>query len=92
MSFSEKTNTISIRADNCAGNSAREGLPCKPCESLPQTLKFRDFIARATEASKFVNWDYLNSQQFKALLKKLSSICHDLLTKVRMLTLFIFLV
>jgi hypothetical protein len=90
VSFVEKTNIISIRADSCIGSSANKQLPCKPCESLPQSLKFQDFIARATEASKFSNWDYLNSQQLKALLKKLSGTCQKLKTQVRILTLFIF--
>jgi hypothetical protein len=76
VSFIEKTNTIVIHADNYIGSSTGEQLPCKPCESLPQSLKFQYFIARATEASKFANWDYLNSQQLK--------------TKVRILILFIF--
>jgi hypothetical protein len=90
VSFAEKTNTISIRADNCTGSSASIKLPCRSCESLPQSLKFQDFIKRATEAAEFTNWDYLNSQQLKALLKKLSGACHELQTKVTILILFIF--
>ena len=90
VSFIEKTNTIFIRADSCTGSSTNKQFPCKPCESLPQSLKFQDFIARATEASKFANWDYLNSQQLKALLKKLSGMCLKLKTKVRILIFFIF--
>jgi hypothetical protein len=90
VSFIEKTNTIVIRADSCIGSSTGEQLPCKPCESLPQSLKFQYFIAKATEASKFAIWDYLNSQQLKALLKKLSGMCQQLKTQVRILILFIF--
>ncbi|KIM77596.1 hypothetical protein PILCRDRAFT_91040 [Piloderma croceum F 1598] len=90
VSFIEKTNTISICADSCIGSSTDKQLPCKPCESLPQSLKFQDFIARATEASKFSNWDYLNSQQLKALLRKLSGMCQKLKTQVRIHILFTF--
>ena len=91
MSFIEETNTIFIRAENCTGSSASgEQLPCKPCEILPQSLKFQDFVKRAIEASEFTNWDYLNSRQLKALLKKLSGTCLELRTKVRIFFLFVF--
>jgi hypothetical protein len=90
VSFIEDTNTISIRADNCTGSTVNQQLPCRPCGSLPQSLKFQDFIERATEASVFTNWDYLNSQQLKAVLKRLSGTCHELRIKVRFLIVFTF--
>jgi hypothetical protein len=51
VSFIEKTNIIVIRSDNCIGSSAGRQLSCVPCESLPQSLKFLDFIARAKAGS-----------------------------------------
>ncbi|KIM86980.1 hypothetical protein PILCRDRAFT_4223 [Piloderma croceum F 1598] len=82
VSFIEDTNSISIHADNCAGSSTNKKLPCRSCESLPQSLKFSDFIGQATEASKFTNCDYLDSQQLKALLEKLSDTCCELQKKL----------
>ena len=37
VAFIEDTNSIAICADNCTGSSVSQQLPCRPCESLPQT-------------------------------------------------------
>jgi hypothetical protein len=91
VSFVEKTNIIVIHSDNCVGSASGRQLSCAPCER-PQSLKFQDFIAWAKNAPEFTNWDYLNSQQLKALLKKLSGMCNDLQIKVRIFISLSFLV
>ena len=82
VSFANDGKTISIRSDKCTDNSTSEEKPCRQCEGLPLSAKFCDFVDRASNASEFTNWNYLNTQQLKAALKRFSIKCHDLETQV----------
>jgi phage terminase large subunit GpA-like protein len=51
------TNTITIRADACTGDSKQHDTPCQHCGGLPSTNKFHDFVDQAltTNVSEFTN-------------------------------------
>ena len=82
ISFSGKHNTITIRADSCQGDSDQPEGRCRPCKSLPDSVKFCDFVQRASNASEHTQWDYLNLQQLQSLLTRAYQNCQQLRTQV----------
>jgi len=83
IAFKQASNTITIRADSCTGQSENKDLPCLRCEGMQHTPNFREFVQQAIDAAEFTNWQYLNSNQLQSLLKKLSNKCHELRNKAR---------
>src|SRR5882762_4967692 len=82
IGFPKATNTITIRADSCIGNSTQSNTACKYCGGLPATTKFQDFVNWATNVSEFAHWEYLNARQLQAAMRQLSNKCRELQTKV----------
>ena len=82
VAFSADTNSITIYANSCIGESVQDGAACKSCIALPSSAQFQDFVDKATNISDFAHWEYLNARQLKAALRQLSTKCRELQTKV----------
>jgi hypothetical protein len=81
IAFSKATNSITICANSCIGESIQDGTACKSCAALPSSGKFQDFVNQATHISNFTNWEYLNAKQLQAAMRRLSNKCRELQTK-----------
>jgi hypothetical protein len=90
IAFSEVTNSITIRARSCLGESVQDSIACKSCATLPSSGKFRDFVDQAAHISNFTHWEYLSAKQLQAALRQLSNKCQDLQTKVLYVILALF--
>ena len=75
VAFSMDTNSITIYANSCIGESIQDGAACKSCMPLPSSAQFQDFVDKATNISDFANWEYLNAKQLQAALQGLSTKC-----------------
>ena len=69
IAFLKATNTITIHADGCTGDSKRCDTACQYCGGLPSTNAFRDFVDWATNISEFTNSEYLNAKQLQAAVR-----------------------
>jgi hypothetical protein len=78
IAFSQKHNEITIRADNCEGQSNQLNRSCRRCTALPDSLKFRDFVEQTFNALDHTQWDYLTSEQLQSLLIKANQNCRRL--------------
>ena len=83
IAFSKKRNEITILADNCEGQSNQLNRSCRKCTALPDSVKFRDFVQQAFNASDHTQWDYLSSEQLQSLLTKANQNCWRLRTQVK---------
>ena len=43
---------------------------CRKCTALPDSVKFRDFVQQAFNASDHTQWNYLSLEQLQSLLIK----------------------
>jgi len=82
IAFSKKRNEITICADNCEGQSNQLNGSCRKCTALPDSVKFRDFVQQAFNASDHTQWDYLSSEQLQSLLTKANQNCRRLRTQL----------
>ena len=82
IGFSSATNSITIQADSCTGESSWDGTACNSCAAFPSSGKFQSFVDQATHISEFANWNYLNARQLQAAMRQLSKKCCELQTKV----------
>ena len=82
IAFFKATNTITIHADGCTGDSKQCDISCQYCGGLPLTNAFQDFVDWATNVSKFTDSEYLNAKQLQAAMRRLSNKCQELQTKV----------
>jgi hypothetical protein len=62
IAFSELTNSITISARSCLGESVQDSIACKSCATLPSSGKFRDFVDQAVNISNFAHWEYLSAK------------------------------
>ena len=69
VAFSADTNSITIYAKSCIGESVQDGAACKSCIALPSSAQFQDFVDKATDILDFAHWEYLNARQLKAALR-----------------------
>lgn len=92
IAFSKKRNEIMICADNCEGQSNQLNGACRKCTALPDSVKFRDFVQQAFNASDHTQWNYLSSEQLQSLLIKANHNCQRLRTQVKKLYYYLYFV
>jgi hypothetical protein len=78
-----KDNTLQLRAVTCSETiPAQANAACIPCQTLPSSSKFQNFMTSAANLKPNTPWDYLSAEQQMKLMRNMAQTNIDLRVKV----------